>query len=263
MIAAWVLFAADWTQLIIWVVIISVGLLNQLFGANKKKPPQMPRQPGAGGAGGAAPGQKTLLDEVEKFLQEARKATSQSHTRPPQQQPRPQQQPQQQQRPQQQVARPLPTQQKQPKQPGKRKNQQASGQQPPRKDDKQPQRRTLAEQSRLKPQESTRELDEVRLGGNVGQHVQEHLNTNRFAERAGRLSHLQQTVDTDIGGHVHTVFDHQVGSLKEGSAAGSTTNDTPTGPNQVVQLIAMFADPMSMRNAVLIREILEPPTHRW
>jgi len=248
----------DWTSVIIWAVVIGIGILNQLFGGDKKKPPQVgPRQPNGGGGGNVAPGQKPLLDEVERFLQDARKATAQAHNRPAQQQQRPQQQ-----RPQQQVGRSLPSQQqpqRQQKQPGgKRKNQQQGGD---RQREQQPQRLSQSELSRLRPEVD--QLEEVRFAGSVGQHVAEHLGTSRFDERAGRLSHLQQTVDSDIGSHVHSVFDHKIGSLTSGSAAATTSNDTPTGPNQMVELVAMLKDPMSMRNAVLMREILEPPTHRW
>lgn len=262
---AWLPLAAagDWIQVVVWAVVIGIGILNQIFGANnKKKPPQMPRRPNGGGGaqggavGGAAGGQKTLLDEVEKFLQDARQATARAQNRPPQQQQRPEQQ---QRRPS-QVGGSLPSQQKPPKQPNnKRKNQQNTGQQKRR--DEQPRRLTQADPSRLRPEGD--ELDDIRLGSSVGQHVQEHLGTSRFDERAGRLSHLRQQVEADIGGHVSSAFDHKVGSLTTGSVAATTSNDTPTGPNQVVELVAMLKDPMSMRNAVLMREILEPPSHRW
>ena len=263
-IGAWLPLAAagDWIQVIVWAVVIGIGILNHVFGANnKKKPPQIPRRPNAGAGGGAAQGgaaggQKTLLDEVEKFLQDARQATARAQNRPPQQQQRPEQQRPQ---PQRQVGRSLPSQQKQPKQPNnKRKNQQNAGQQ---RREEQPRRLAQTDRSRLSSEGD--ELDDVRLGSTVGQHVQEHLGTSRFDERAGRLSHLRQTVEADIGAHVSSAFDHKVGSLATGSAAATTSNDTPTGPNQVVELVAMLKDPMSMRNAILMREILEPPSHRW
>jgi hypothetical protein len=252
--------AADWIQVIVWAVVIGIGILNQIFGANsKKKPPQMPRRPNAGAGGGAAPGgaaggQKTLLDEVEKFLQDARQATAQAHNRPPQQQQRPEpQRPEQQRRPS-QVGGSLPSQQKSQKQQGnrQRKSQQSGGQQ--RREQQQPQRLAQSEPSRVRPQADG--LEEVRAG-------EDRLNTSRFDERAGRLSHLRQQIDADIGGHISSAFDHKVGSLTTGSVAATTSNDTPTGPNQVVELVAMLKDPMSMRNAVLMREILEPPSHRW
>jgi hypothetical protein len=112
----------------------------------------------------------------------------------------------------------------------------------------------------LQQHAADRPLDEVELGGSVARHVEQHLDTSRFAERAGRLSHLQQTVEQDIGAHVRSKFDHQVGTLaKQGAAAG----DAAAGPNVAAEIAAMLSDPASIRNAIVLQEILSPPTHRW
>ena len=262
------LFAADWTDIIVPIVVFVIWIINQISGMKKAgQPPagrgvvrpQQPGQPDAGqqaagqrAAGQRAAGQRGLLDEVEQFLKEARKSMEQ----PKQQQPKnppPQAKPQQ--RPPQPAQRSPKQKQKPPKLPPK----QQSGSRVP-----------LSEQSGLRSKLEQRDRDDVERGSSVSEHVRQHLDTSRFEERAGRLSHLQQKVNQDIGEHVHSSFDHRVGTLAEQSGtrtdaqgAAMTTDDSATGPNSVVQIVAMLRDPQSMRNAIILQEILAPPTHRW
>jgi len=249
-LAAWppVLFAADWS-FIIWLVVIGIGILNQLLGGDKKKkqPPKPVAKPQAGGnnpQGGA----KGLLDEVERFLQEARKATEKAQNRPPQQQvPTPQALEQRRMRNQQKAAQRAASKQKQ------QKSQQA----------KRGETRSLGGLSDRHLQ-SKLELsaEEETFRGTVAEHVAEHLDTRRFDERAGRLSHLQSTVEKDIGGHVRSVFDHQVGTLTDKPTV-QTAAVVATTASPAEQIVAMLRDPQSMRNAVILQEILRPPTDRW
>ena len=251
LLAAWppVLFAADWS-FIIWLVVIGIGILNQLLGGDKKKkqPPKPVAKPQAGGnnpQGGA----KGLLDEVERFLQEARKATEKAQNRPPQQQvPTPQVLEQRRVRNQQKAAQRAASKQKQQQksQPAKRgETRSLSGLSD----------RHLQSKLELSAEEET-------FRGTVAEHVAENLDTHRFDERAGRLSHLQSTVEQDIGGHVRSVFDHQVGTLTDKpTVQTAAVVATTAGPAE--QIVAMLRDPQSMRNAVILQEILRPATDRW
>lgn len=242
----------DWVTWIVVAVVIVVSFLNQLLtDAAKKKPPQMPRRPG-GGANPGGGGQKSLLDEVEKFLQEARNQTSQSHQRPQQQQP------QQEARPQQQMSRSLPSQQKPPQQQSKKKQRREQQ----RREQQQPQRLAESRRSSLAPEADP--MEELRGGGtDLSRLSGQHLQTSRFDERAERLSHLQQTVEADIGSHVQHAFDHRVGSLASAPSTAATAGASTDAMNPALQLIALLGDPNGIRNAVLMHEILEPPTHRW
>jgi hypothetical protein len=240
------LLAAGWEQVVIAIVAIGIWALNQFLGArNKAAPPARripppvarPGQPAGGQPGG---GQQGLLDEVEQFLKDARKQMEQ------QQRPQPQQQ-----RPPPRI-QPPPV----PQQARKQKQQQAKARpKPPR----QPARPPLSE---------TRPLDDIERGSSVEQHVREHIGTDRFDtsafdERAGKLSHLQQTIEQDIGAHVRSVFDHQVGTMTTGSASSAAPPEAPTGPSPAQQLFAMLREPQGLRNAILLQEVLRPPVDRW
>lgn len=226
------LAAVDWVKLIIFAVVAIIWLINQLSNvignkAQPKKPPQVP--PGRPNQANPQAGQRGLLDEVEQFLKEARKNVEQAQqTRTKPQPPAP------------------PPRVKQPKQPKKPKPA------PP------PPRRTLATEPAL---------DDVERGSSVADHVKRHIDTSRFDsgrfdQRAGNLSRLQQTVDQDIGAHVKSVFDHEIGTL----GGGSTLGDAPkavVAPTPADQLVAMLRDPQGIRNAILMQEILRPPVERW
>jgi hypothetical protein len=230
--------AAGWEQIIIGAIAVGIWALNQFLGARNK--PQAPRpnrpQPAPPRPGGQPAGQKGLLDEVEQFLKDARK------------------QMEKQQRPQPQKIQPPPT----PQQQARRLKQQQAAKAKQAAKARQP----------LRPAGELRPLDDIERGTSVEQHVREHVggerfNTSRFDERAGKLSHLQQTIDQDIGAHVKSVFDHQVGSMTTGSALGGAGPEPPPLPTPAQQLIAMLGDPQGMRNAILLQEILRPPVERW
>jgi hypothetical protein len=241
--AGWFPLAAGWEQVIIAIVAIGIWALNQFLGARNKPAPPVRRNPPPQQPGRPAGGQKGLLDEVEQFLKDARKQMEQQQQRP-REQPRPQPPP----RPQPRIQPPPIPQQ------GRKQKQQARNKQKQR-----PPARPLSE---------SRPLDDVERGTSVEQHVREHLgterfDTSRFDERAGKLSHLQQTIEQDIGAHVRSVFDHQLGTIAGGSTLGAAPVEAPAGPTPAQQLVAMLRDPQGMRNAILLQEILRPPVDRW
>jgi hypothetical protein len=244
---------ADWTA-VIWLVVIAVGVLNQLLGGDKKKqPPKRPPQPNQGGA-------KNILDEVERFLQEARKATEQAQNRPPKQQqpvaplqpqqPRrtPQQSEQQQREQWQRKAAQRKQQQQQREAAAKKKAQQEAAAR---------KKVPLAERQLQSKLELSSEEETFR--GTVSEHVQQHLDTSRFDERAGRLSQLQKTVEQDIGGHVKSVFDHQVGTLAKADAGGQTV----VAATPAEQIAALLREPQHVATAIVLQEVLRPPVERW
>jgi hypothetical protein len=238
------LFAADWVEVVVPAVVFVIWLINQIAAVKKGgpagRPPARPNAPNAPGQGAApqAGGQRGLMDEVERFLREARKAMEQPQGGA-------------------QQAKQVPPQQRQPKQKQPRQKKASPAAQKPLG------RLPQTDQPRLQSRLSERSLDDVRAGGSVARHVQEHLDTSRFDERAGKLSHLKQTVEQDIGTHVHDAFEHKVGTL---AAQDSGKPPAPIGDeasNPALQIAAMLRDPASMRNAIILQEILSPPTHRW
>ncbi|NUQ65391.1 MAG: hypothetical protein HUU20_23230 [Pirellulales bacterium] len=78
------------------------------------------------------------------------------------------------------------------------------------------------------------------------------------AERLGR--EIDQT-DERMVAHLHKVFDHEVGTLRHSQAQVQT--DSPLPQTTAAGLAAMVGDPVRLRQAILMNEILQRPEHRW
>ena len=110
--------------------------------------------------------------------------------------------------------------------------------------------------------------------GGVAEHVRERLRTAKFdhpaPEVVGDVSHADGKVQT----HIHTVFDHKVGRLvgRPGESAEPAGVSEPESPadrigsmpsTAAAGLAAMLANPGSLRQAILLSEIINRPEHRW
>lgn len=105
------------------------------------------------------------------------------------------------------------------------------------------------------------------------------INTSDFDERAEELGDRVERSDDMMQAHLHGVFDHRVGSLSQTPASVATSNVTPapeessgtqatgdaTAPTGRVasDLFARLRSPQGMRDAIVLREILERPDQRW
>lgn len=102
-------------------------------------------------------------------------------------------------------------------------------------------------------------------GSGVAEYVQQQLGNREFDE-----SHLSQVgqVESQFAAHTQQVFQHSVGHLAAQSAAAADADaaPSPTAPpaNPVAETVgALLADPRSIRQAVILNEILDRPVERW
>lgn len=96
----------------------------------------------------------------------------------------------------------------------------------------------------------------------VAEHVHRHLDTREFQQRASNITKVDQA-DEQLQQRLHQAFDHEVGTLaaKEqaqqtaaaASAAATAAKITAGG------VFAMLKDPNSLRNAMILQEILRRP----
>jgi hypothetical protein len=98
----------------------------------------------------------------------------------------------------------------------------------------------------------------------VSQHVQKHLDTHEFDERTEALGQLGQIDDT-VDDHVHDAFDHEVASIGAEGGAAEEGGEGATGEPGVAAAAAagigaVFADPDQLRTAIILQEILRPPS---
>jgi hypothetical protein len=100
-------------------------------------------------------------------------------------------------------------------------------------------------------------------------HLASRLDTSGFDERASQLTKVGQAQEA-MESHLQQVFGRQVGNLAaEATRTPPATQDDPDAKRQgdplanAGQLAAMLANPQSIRQAIVMNEILTRPTSRW
>jgi hypothetical protein len=99
----------------------------------------------------------------------------------------------------------------------------------------------------------------------VSSYVTTHLDTRQFGERASHLGEQTALADDRLEARLHQKFDHQVGRLTKGSVnevadipdpvAGMLQTSSPSSTARE-SLVAMLRSPQSIRNAIIMNEIL-------
>lgn len=100
------------------------------------------------------------------------------------------------------------------------------------------------------------------IPASVGSHVSSHLDTRGFTERASHLGEQVGQADDMLEARLQATFDHRVGSLRShpGTVAPVAADQpfTPTNP-----WLKLLLSPDSLRQAIVLGEILQPPRDRW
>lgn len=82
-----------------------------------------------------------------------------------------------------------------------------------------------------------------------------------------QVSAAIELADDRMNAHIHEKFDQEVGNFdsSRGFAGGepNTMSNDPKDPPLTAALRKMLSSGSGLRNAILAREILDRPTHRW
>lgn len=113
-----------------------------------------------------------------------------------------------------------------------------------------------------KPAEST-EAAESRT---VVAHVQKHLDTSDFQRRTSQLGGEVAEADDKLDARVQQVFEHQLSQFDwrtpgELEAAGEKL--PPSASATVAGIFPLLSNPESLRQAIVLNEILQRPVDRW
>ncbi|MBI2478304.1 MAG: hypothetical protein HYV60_06575, partial [Planctomycetia bacterium] len=109
----------------------------------------------------------------------------------------------------------------------------------------------------------------VSRGSSVEEHVKEHIRAGVFDEH---ISHLGEDVDKSddrMEAHLHEYFEHDLGALgaRTAAAADSTLDDdspaTKRKPEKPPNFLELLQNPASVRQAIILSEILTRPSDRW
>jgi hypothetical protein len=118
-------------------------------------------------------------------------------------------------------------------------------------------------------------LADVPVGGKIGKQVENDLDTREFNQRETRLGSEVAAADKQIDERLHQVFDHHVSKLEllPGEAATAPVAVSPMELTEqslldipatfATGLTDLLADPDSVRQAIVMNEILQRPESRW
>jgi hypothetical protein len=135
---------------------------------------------------------------------------------------------------------------------------------------------------RTKPGEKPRRAEIVRaevvrerpVGGEVEKHVKKYLDEEEFERRSKKMGEEVSESDDKIERHLKSVFDHSLSKIAATpgvTASPSTAKLADTAPEITIatpsvaatDIAALFGNPLSVRQAVIISEILNRPLERW
>lgn len=104
----------------------------------------------------------------------------------------------------------------------------------------------------------------------VATHVSQHISTAEIAQRTAGLGTEVRQADSKIQTHLQSKFGHRVASLDSragvaarGGVSAQATDKGARRPATARQLVQMLRNPESVRQAVLLSEILQRPEQRW
>ena len=113
------------------------------------------------------------------------------------------------------------------------------------------------------------------VGAKIGKQVERDLDTQEFTKRSTELGSEVAQADREIDQHLHQVFDHHVSNLElmpgEAAAAPVVVGPVELTEQSLLDIPATFAtgltdllaDPDSVRQAIVLNEILHRPEERW
>lgn len=106
----------------------------------------------------------------------------------------------------------------------------------------------------------------------VAAHVREHLSAAKFAPVSQQLGREVAEIDGKVERHLLEKFDHRLGRLArmggESAAAQAAVDleaveQAAAGVAGAASLAALLANPASLRQAILLTEVINRPEHRW
>lgn len=105
--------------------------------------------------------------------------------------------------------------------------------------------------------------DPVPLSREMG-HWEQTGSPRKGAGRSGRGRKEAKWDSKQMEAHVHQTFDHHVGALDDGPGMPAPgVGAEAERPAAAAEIARLLAHPQSLKNAIVLSEILSPPHIRW
>jgi hypothetical protein len=232
MIQPLLLADADWVKLATFLVIGTFYLISFLAGklrdrqVAKNRVPQRPAK---------ADGADAIAGELDEFLKKAQKRDQ----------------------PTKQPARPAP--------PPVVASARSESRKPRRRGDDRgdpSKRRTLAAPLPTLTESRAKDDAQRKRSEGVEEHVRHAIDTRKFDQRAAQLGQLDASPQIET--HLQQTFSHQLGTLGPASSPAATTPAAAAvGATRAAAPIAALLSGGNLKQAVILKEILERPEGRW
>ena len=94
--------------------------------------------------------------------------------------------------------------------------------------------------------------------------AQDLRGSEQIAEHTRHLGEEVDRADDKLEARLHQVFDHQIGHLKKSTMeAGAILTSDPASDGTARDMLQMLRTPQSVRDAIVMAEILRRPEDRW
>jgi hypothetical protein len=93
----------------------------------------------------------------------------------------------------------------------------------------------------------------------VADHVRRHIDVTDVTEHASHLAEVIENADERMEAHLDKVFDHDVGRLGTGQGTTDELNRDVASNAIAEDLLELFQSPKSIRQSILVAEILKRP----
>ena len=105
------------------------------------------------------------------------------------------------------------------------------------------------------------------VGQGLGEQVARDINTADITRRVGELGQETSRATAKLDQQIHETFDHQLGNLRRQSKAEAAEPEATREPalpiTSAAGLSVLLSDAESLKQAIILNEILQRPDHRW
>jgi hypothetical protein len=98
----------------------------------------------------------------------------------------------------------------------------------------------------------------------VGDHVHRHIDTDPFTDRADEMGDHIEDAHQEMDDHIHEIFDHKLSNLRTQKVddPNAISDDVPKRTIEAHWLAEMLQNPETLRQAIVLNEIMTPAFRR-